>query len=108
VTITYSILLNDPATHVVTLRWQDGDNFRDEVFDLNLVYPGATTMFAAMGLPFDYDAALTYLNRVIQGAIDSGNAHVVPPEWDTTNPFQQIIATTPEADRPGYVAPAAS
>ena len=107
-TITYSILLNDPTTHIVTLRWQDGDNYRDEAFDLNLVYPGASMMFANMGLPFNYDAALTYLNKVIQGNIDSGNAHVLPPNWDASIPFQQAIETTPDADRPGYVAPAAA
>lgn len=98
--IDYEILLNDPTTHVITLRWNDGDNFRDEAFDLALVYPGAAQMFANMGLDFNYDAALTYLQRRCQEMIDAGAITVAPPMWDASVPFQQIITTTPQEDRP--------
>ena len=98
--INYQILLNYPSTHVVTLRWTDGSNFRDEAFDLNFVYPGAAQMFVNMGLDFNYDAALTYLQRRCQEMISAGALTIAPPMWDASVPYQQIISTTPDADRP--------
>ena len=93
--ISYQILYNDPVSHVVTLRWRDGENFRDEAFNLEMVYPGAMKMFADMELDFNYDASLTYLERRCQQMIDGGFINVTPPSWNDAVPFRQTIATTP-------------
>lgn len=97
--IDYKVLLNDPDTHIVTVRWTDGDSFRDEAFDLNAVIPGAAYTFATMGLPFDYGAAYTYLGNKLDTMKADPNRSVKPPLWPAGVVFQQIADTTPEAYR---------
>jgi hypothetical protein len=105
--ITYMILYNDPVSHIVTLRWQDGANFRDEAFNLELILPGAMKMFSDMGLPFNYDAALTFLNTRCQQMIDDHSINVTPPMWNSSVVYQQVCPTTPSAYIPDNQQPPA-
>ncbi len=109
----YIILSNDDTTHLVVVRVQDGDwtqgaNFRDEVYDLNMVVPGAAQTFALMKMPFDYTAALNYLEGQLQFQIDNGIVHITPPNWDASvnGRFAQTCDYTPKAYIPAAPQPA--
>jgi hypothetical protein len=101
--VEYRVLRNDPETHVVTVRWQDGDNYRDEAYDLEMVLPGAKRTFEQMNLPFDYEAAFGYLEGRLEQLKDT--VRVLPPMWPLNALYQQICETTPEEERPPIPEP---